>query len=193
MPASLLEMLVLEECRRRLGLSAAERDQALRQAGLRTDYFDPASYVYPRDEKLITGAHPVLAAVARSMCAFAYATVRSCSVGSTAAAALMATACSTEGCQSHTEAATSARNLQQCRHCFRTYCTRCMSASEMRILEYRWLRGQAVCLRCVAHLARVEAVLAELTNLRGAQRPRACEASRKENVSLIVDRGVRRC
>ena len=60
MPASLLEMLVLEECRRRLGLSAAERDRVLRQAGLRTDYFDPASYVYPRDEKLITGTHPVL-------------------------------------------------------------------------------------------------------------------------------------
>jgi hypothetical protein len=47
---------MLEVMRRRLSLSAASRDRALAAAGLRRDYYDPASLVSYRDERLILGA-----------------------------------------------------------------------------------------------------------------------------------------
>ena len=55
-PITLLEALVLEEIRRKLGLSAHDRDRVLFQAGLRSDHFNPAVYVAYRDERLIMGA-----------------------------------------------------------------------------------------------------------------------------------------
>ena len=78
----------------------------------------------------------------------------------------MSTTCSTVDCASNS-LPPAGRGLQQCRHCFRTYCRGCMNAGDMRILEYRWLTPQAVCLKCFGRLSRIESTLHELAVLRG--------------------------
>ena len=116
-----------------------------------------AVIVAPGPETLLTLRSLVLVASFASLCVC---------MGDAAAAALMSTTCSTVDCASNS-LPPAGRGLQQCRHCFRTYCRGCMNAGDMRILEYRWLTPQAVCLKCFGRLSRIESTLHELAVLRG--------------------------
>ena len=165
----------MEETRHRLGLSAYERDRLLQRAGLRPSHFNPALYINYHDERLILGPRlaPVcdgthnawLTQVRRGPPAAAMLPT----MGPTAAAGMMSPMCSTADCGSNSLPA-AGRGLQQCRHCFRTYCRGCMNTGDMRILEYRWLSPQSVCLKCFGRLSRIESSLHELAALRRTRR-----------------------